>query len=92
MIPSERISRLKLNYSKGLFSDKEELLEELLEIIKEVERVKEHFETIIEEYDHQQPNDGRPYYGINMPKWSRDRARDTFNELKALYWKILSSE
>jgi hypothetical protein len=87
MIPNERISRLKANYQHA---DKEDALEELREIINIVERVKEEFEIAIDEYNLQQPKNGRPYYGINMPKWSRDQARATLNDLKALERKIIS--
>lgn len=87
MIPNERISRLKANYK---FVDKDDALEELREIISIVELVKEEFELAVDEYNLQQPKDGRPYYGINMPKWSRDQARTTLNDLYALKMKIIN--
>lgn len=74
-----RIFKSKL--STRYYNDKEEALEELNDIINAVCILKEKYEDIVENFQDNNKTDDSPKYSVNMPRWTRDQLRSTYNEL-----------
>jgi hypothetical protein len=72
----------------GYYESKFEAMSDLDIILNELNDLKIKYELIVEKYDFNVEYDGLPKYAVNMPKWTRDQIRSTYNEIRNLKIKI----